>query len=237
MSPELSATPHPAVHSCQHLHLFLKEGKACICSRRLFPLLLPGAQWLEAVLEVLFLLVQTLCPALHVFSNLKCRVICSGSSPHHCQSPVTEIPSPVQVNPLPFIFKPQDTGCSAAVSLYTVFKGTTVRLSCMNPPYQSNPLSDGSVILPLVLAWLHVRSSYAELISALKPCQLPLSSTLHKACELQARTEDFLCHGKLLSHSSEDFSPVTIPFHLLPVELFYSSASLSSPSLLWWWLW
>lgn len=217
MSPELSATPLPAVHSCQRLHLFLKEGKACICSRRLFPLLLPGAQWLEAVLEVLFLLVQTLCPALHVFSNLKCRVVCSGSSPHPCQSPVTEIPSTVQVNPLPFIFKPQDTGCSAAVSLYTVFKDTAVRLSCMNPPYQSNPLSDGSVILPLVLAWFHLRSSYAELISALKPCQLPLSSTLH--CKLQARTEDFLCHGKgeLLSHSSEDFSqlPSHFVFYLL----------------------
>ena len=149
--------PHPAAQYCQHLHLFLKEGKACICRRRLFPLLLPGAQWLEAILEVLFLLVQTLCPALHVFSDLKCRAVFSDSSPHSYQSPMTQIQSciqfPEQVNPLPFIFTSQDTGCSAAVSVYTVFKDTAACLFyCMNPSHQSNPLSDSSVILPLVLA-------------------------------------------------------------------------------------
>lgn len=210
MSTKLSAIPLPAAHHPTqsslpyhsplhtthhppHLHLFLKEGKACICSRRLLPLFLPGTQRLEAVLEVLFLLVQTLCPALHVFSNLKCRVVCSDSSPHSYQSRMTQIQSciqsPEQINPLPFIFKSQDTGCSAAVSLYTVFKDTAACLFyCMNLSYQSNPLSDSSVILPLLLAGFHMRSSYAELISALKPCQLHLSSAIYNVCKLQACT-------------------------------------------------
>lgn len=75
------------------------------------------------------------------------------------------------------------------LSLYTVFKDTAACLVyCRNPSYQSNPLSDGSVILPLLLARFHMHSSYAELISALKPCQLLLSSALYNACKLQAHT-------------------------------------------------
>lgn len=230
MSTELSAVPHPAARYPQHLHLFLKEGKACICSRRLLPLFLPGTQWLEAVLEVLFLLVQTLCPALHVFSNLKCRVVCSDSSPHSYQFHMTQIQSciqlPEQVNPLPFIFKSQDTGCSAAVSLHTVFKDTAACLFYyMNPSYQSNPLSDSSVILPLLLAWFHMRSSYAELISALKPCQLHLSSVLYDACKLQACTPlnnlGLPLPWKRRTIIPFHFIPVTIPFCLVPVEPFY----------------
>lgn len=94
-----------------------------------------------------------------------------------------------QVNPLPFIFKPRDTGCSTAVSLYTVFKDNTACcFYCTNPSYQANPLSDGSVILPLILAGFHKHSSYAELIFALKPCQLHLSSAPHNACKLNACT-------------------------------------------------
>lgn len=60
--------------------------------------------------------------------------------------------------------------------------------TCTNPSYQANPLSDGSVILPLILAGFHKHSSYAELISALKHCQLHLSSAPHSACKLKACT-------------------------------------------------
>lgn len=97
-----------------------------------------------------------------------------------------------QVNPLPFIFKPQNTGCSAGVSLYTVFKDNTACcFYCTNPSYQANPLCDGSVILPLILAGFH-KHSYAELISALKPCQLHLSSAPHSACKLKACTPHWI---------------------------------------------
>lgn len=183
----------PTTHHCQHLHLFLKESKACICSCWLLPLLLPGTQWLEAILEVLFLLVQTLCPALHVFSNLKCRVVCSQSSFQSYQSLMTPIQSHMQ-------FQKKSThyilflnhGTLDVVQLFPRIQHSKITqlaaFTVQTLPYQANPLSDGSVILPLILAGFHKHSSYAELISALKPCQLHLSSDPHNACKLKACT-------------------------------------------------
>lgn len=53
----------------QNGYLLLEECEACVGGCGLFPLLL--ADGLEAALEVLLLLVQTLRPALHVLSNLE----------------------------------------------------------------------------------------------------------------------------------------------------------------------
>lgn len=232
MSMELCHTA-PTTHHCQHLHLFLKEGKTCICSCWLLPLLLPGTQWLEAILEVLFLLVQTLCPALHVFSNLKCRVVCLHSSSQSYQSLMTSIQSHMQFqNKSTHYLLFLNHGTLDVVQLFPCIQCSKITLlaafTCTNPSYQANPLSDGSVILPLILAGFHKHSSYAELISALKHCQLHLSSAPHSACKLKACTPlnnlGFPLSWKrsnIIPFHREDFLPVMTQFCFLPVELFY----------------